>query len=142
MGRKPLHSLAVGITFVLIISLMLLPACIEETHLPYPYFPVQKEIPEAFLLALLPGKLVLDEEYLRVNDSLILWPYGYTLEIQEDDIWVADEEGRRVARVGDWIEIGGGFIPEEYVEEKIGDTLPESCTGPFFLGNPLIDKEF
>jgi hypothetical protein len=111
---------------------------VETSMRPEPYFPVQAEEPRAYMLVLLPGKLVMDKDgYLRVNDALVLWPYGYSLITEGDDIWILTGKGVKAFRVGDNITLGGGFIPDEYVAMKIGHALPEGCTGSFFLANPI-----
>jgi len=105
-------------------------------------FLVQAEPAEIVLLASLPGELVLDEDgYLRVNDNIILWPWGYSLDNRGPDLWVViDDEGREVARVGEWVRIGGGQIAASFAEEKIGYSLPEGCTGPFWLAGEVISE--
>jgi hypothetical protein len=108
---------------------------------PEPYFPVQKEVAWAELLTLLPGKLVMDDAgYLRVNvtndlHALIIWPYGYSLRIEDKEMWILNDKGQAIMRVGDSVKLGGGFIPASAVEELIGHALPEYATGPYFLSN-------
>jgi hypothetical protein len=105
-----------------------------------PYFPVQTEKPETYLLALLPGKLVMDKDgYLRIGNALVLWPYGYSFSIEGKDIWILDDKGAKVARVGDEVKIGGGFIPDNVVPMKIGHSLPAGCEGPFWLAAPMSE---
>ncbi|OGO17505.1 MAG: hypothetical protein A2Z15_05820 [Chloroflexi bacterium RBG_16_50_11] len=105
-----------------------------------PYFPVQTEIPSTYLLALLPGKLIMDKDgYLRISEqnTLVLWPYGYSFKIEGQDVWIINDKGMKAVKVGDDITLGGGFIPDNVVPMKIGHALPEGCKGPFWLANPL-----
>ena len=105
-----------------------------------PYFPVQTEKPETYLAALLPGKLVMDKAgYLRIGNALVLWPYGYSFSIEGKDIWILEYKGTKVARVGDEVKIGGGFIPGDVVSMKIGHPLPADCEGPFWLAAPMSE---
>ena len=140
VSRKSRFYLLAGFAVILTISLELLPACGEKTPSPTPYFPVQAEVQEMGLDALLSGELVLDDGCLRVHDTLILWPYGYTLEIEGGDILVVNEHGEWVAKVGDRVRMGGGHISAEFAEEKIGRSLPEGCTGPFWLVAFSVEK--
>jgi len=106
-----------------------------------PYFPVQKEIPSEYMLALLSGKLVNEGGFLRVNGDgnsspLIIWPYGYSLEVSGDQIWVIDEKGQRLFAVGDTVKLGGGFLGTADAEARIGQALPPDAAGPYFIANP------
>lgn len=97
------------------------------------YFPVQKEPQTSFLLALLPpGKLVADNGYLRVKGYLIIWPYGYSLKAEKNEIWVVNDKGQPVARVGDEVRFGGGELPAYFVPQKIAQELPIGIEGPFW----------
>jgi len=129
-----------------LIGIFVVPLALAGCHSDEPptnvVFPVQAEPAEIVLLASLPGELVLDEDgYLRVNDNIILWPWGYSLDNRGPDLWVViDDEGREVARVGEWVRIGGGQIAASFAEEKIGYSLPEGCTGPFWLAGEVISE--
>jgi hypothetical protein len=100
------------------------------------YFPVQKEVPETSLLLLLEGKLEIDADgCLRVNDYLILWPYGYSYRVENEDILIIDERGNIAAHVGDNVGVGGasGYLSND----KLVQPLSEDCEGPFWLADPL-----
>jgi hypothetical protein len=123
---------------VLAAVLLALAGCRSAAPPTVSYFPVQKEPAEIILLASLPGELVLDEDgYLRAGDNIILWPYGYSYEVRDGEIWIIDEAGRDAARVGDSVRIEGGQIPADFAEEKLGYPLPEGCTGPFWLAGEI-----
>jgi hypothetical protein len=123
------------LSFLLAVPLMLV-ACHGKTQ-PPPYFQVQKEPAEEIHLMLIQGELVLDNNgYLRVSGGLILWPYGYSLKIEGKEVWIIDDKGQAVARVGDRVKMGGGEIPK-WAEEKIGSPLPEGAEGPYLLVGPV-----
>ena len=113
---------------------------------PVPYFPVQKNVPQIMYLMLLHGTLVMDKDgYLRVNvtkdlPALVIWPYGYLLKIEGKEIQVINDKGQIVAKVGDTVTLGGGFVPlVSDVEERIGQALPKNAIGPYFyLKSPII----
>ncbi len=104
------------------------------------YLPVQNERQTQLLTALLSGKLVLDHGYLRVSVEpqayLIIWPYGYSWQVKNNEIWVLDDKGQAIVKVGDSVTVGGGNMPQSFAEQKIGKTLPENVQGPFWLANP------
>jgi hypothetical protein len=142
MGRIIVHRILFGVVVILMLSLTSLNACDEKTPQPIPYFPVQSEVQKIGLGALLSGELVIDDNgCLRVFNYLILWPYGYTFEMEGNDIWVVNEEEVRVAKVGDKVRMGGGEIPPDFAEEKIGQALPEDCAGSYWLVAFSIEKE-
>jgi len=109
---------------------------------PVPYFPVQKDVPQELMLALLPGTLVVDKDgYLRVNvtkdlQALAIWPYGYSLKIEGEEFQIINDKGQIVAKVGDTVKLGGGFVGVSAVEQRIGHALPKNATGPYFISNP------
>ena len=104
------------------------------------YLPVQNERGTELLTALLSGRLVLDQGYLRVSAEpktyLIIWPYGYSWQAKNNEIWVLDDKGQAVVKVGDSVTIGGGDIPQSFAEQKIDKRFPENVQGPFWLANP------
>jgi hypothetical protein len=99
------------------------------------YFPVHSTVQTTYMQMRMEERLVIDKSgYLRVGaDALIIWPYGHSLRVEGNDTWVVDDEGKAVARVGDTVVLGGGFVGKSVVEEKIGYALPADATGPYFL---------
>ena len=80
--------------------------------------------------------------YLRLKrtadlHALIIWPYGYSLKIEGNEIWIINEKGQAVTKAGDTIKLGGGFVDASASEERMGHALPEAATGPYFISNPL-----
>ncbi len=108
-----------------------------------PYFPVIKNEPQGYFLADLNGTLVLEDGYLRVSSSysdtteLIIWPYGYSLKVEGDDIRIIDGVGQIVAHGVDNIFVGGGEVPLITVWKNIGGLLPFGCKGPYWLANDV-----
>ena len=108
---------------------------------PPAYFLVQKEPADVIMLVLLPGELKMDDNgYLRVGGELIIWPYGFSWKIEGKEIWIIDDRGQSVARVGDWVKMGGGEIPKYWAEENIGSPLPEDAEGPYWLAGGPVEK--
>jgi hypothetical protein len=116
-----------------------------EPPLTNPYFPVLKEPETTYPDALAEGTLVLEDNCLRLKphsligeSSLLIWPYGYTLNINGDEIHVVDNKDQVVASLGDSIKVGGGHIILEIVEKYIGKSLPDNCPGPYWLVSGVI----
>ncbi len=109
-----------------------------------PYFPTQKT-PGVQMDARMEGRLILDGGYLRLKpifheSYLIIWRYGYTVHLKGKTVQVLNADGRVVARVGDWIVIGGGETKStEGIEEFIGQPLPPDCTGPYWIAGEIIE---
>ena len=62
------------------------------------------------------GKLVLSEGCVSIgggkgNPEVLIWPAGYYLNQVEDRVQILDYRGKVVARIGDWVEMGGGEAP-------------------------------
>jgi hypothetical protein len=109
------------------------------------FFPVLNEPESIYPNALARGRLVLDHNCLRLKrfyffgkGSLLIWPYGYSVETQNKKISVVDNNGEVIARVGDWLKVGGGEIPKEIVEKYIGKPLSDNYTGPYWLAAGVI----
>jgi hypothetical protein len=89
------------------------------------HFPVQLEREEVLLTGLLQGTLGVREGYLAVDEKVILWPYGFTLDTSGDAPRVLDESGSEVGGPGDTVRLGGGFIGTDEAEAKTGLDLPD-----------------
>jgi hypothetical protein len=90
------------------------------------HFPVQLEQAATVLTARFEGVLGIRDGYLAMNgDKVILWPYGFTLDTSGSVPRVLDGEGNEVARYGEKLVLGGGFIPTYWAEEKVGLDLPD-----------------
>jgi hypothetical protein len=77
---------------------------------------VPTETPGPCPAALLVGTLVFSELSGVAVDTdggivQVLWPAGSTVRREDDGRWVLnDQRGRPVARTGDLVEVGGGFV--------------------------------
>ncbi len=76
---------------------------------------------------------------------LPVWPPGYSLKTEGDDVRVLDERGGLVARAGDKVEAGGGEIGKSgtaggYQELRRRLDVPEKCTGIFWIITPLVEE--
>jgi hypothetical protein len=81
---------------------------------------------------------------LRIRDALVIWPYGYSYRIDGKDIWIIDDKGIHVVRVGDKIELGGGYVPDYAIEQATGQPLNGECRGKekyWLTGNVVKETE-
>ncbi|MGH2578508.1 MAG: hypothetical protein ACRDG9_12290 [Actinomycetota bacterium] len=110
--------------------------------------PTLAEPTDTFPSALTEGSLVQRDPclFLEAEDgstSLIIWPYGWSISATtEGSTAVVDEDGRVVHRVGEEIELGGGFVSENrdstgFPEELIGRPIPDRCKADgYWLASP------
>lgn len=111
-----------------------------------PFFPTQKEPATAFNQALLSGILEELDGCLRVNGDLIVWPYGFSLSVDENSI--LDDTGHGAVRVGDKVRFSGGGFSEDEIEEgvemadilgNLSAELPsDRCSGPYWAIGEII----
>jgi len=125
---------------LLLVLLVLVPvACTTTVEI---YFPVQKS-GLAQMDVLLEGNLELDDGWLRAQSSdssyLLIWPYGFSVQGEGEEIQVLDGDGQVVAIVGEAIKVDGGESTVEIVEMYIGRLLPDDCAGPFWLVSGVIN---
>ena len=111
-----------------------------------PFFPVQKA-GLASMEALLEGRLELDNGYLRVkyfdDNYLLIWPHGFSLRTEGEEIQVIDSNGQVFACVGDKIRVGGGEKTgekaKEFIEKYIVEQpLPDDCLGPYWVIGEVV----
>jgi hypothetical protein len=126
---------------LLLIVLVLVPvACTSSVDI---FFPVQKSGFDQ-MDALLEGNLELVDSWLRAEslDSsyLLIWPYGFSVRGEGEEIQVLDGDGQVVAVVGESIKVGGGESTAEIVEKYIGKSLPDDCEGPFWIVSEVVEK--
>jgi hypothetical protein len=114
------------------------------------FFPRHKkgEVPAA----LAGGKLVLDHEgCIRLvtagnrPGATLIWPPAYAARTEGGEIRILDEGGQVVARVGDEVRIGGGFIRGAKalegisgVDEQTKRELIERCPGSYYYAAPYV----
>jgi len=92
------------------------------------------------------GKLVLEDNYLRVNrleipysSHIIIWPYGCSLDASGSKMQVLNARGQPAAVVGDYVFVGGGELPDSSAEKYTGYPLPETAQGPYWMAGPPAD---
>ncbi|HUF59762.1 MAG TPA: hypothetical protein VMR89_09810 [Actinomycetota bacterium] len=85
------------------------------------------------MLALGGGRLVIHDGCLAVagrspRPIYVLWPDGYSLVYrQQEEPVLIDPVGREVARLGDEVSLGGGYVPRAYADEATIGGLPDAC---------------
>ncbi|MFO7538007.1 MAG: hypothetical protein R6X32_08095, partial [Chloroflexota bacterium] len=91
------------------------------------------------MLASSEGELVLADNCLWLHNSLIVWPANVSLHIEEGIPTIRDETGSVVARVGEWIAMGGGSMPHEHLVDRIRQQIPEACRrDAYWMAGPEI----
>jgi hypothetical protein len=70
---------------------------------------------------------------------LLIWPYGYSIEVEKGKINILDDNDDIVASVGDYVKIGGGESPVSHVENLIGESLPEDWKGTCWLVSKIVN---
>jgi hypothetical protein len=130
------------LTAVFICIMLLLPCMTLGCHSAEsdtPYFPVARG--ETGMEALATGTLVLENGYLRLttegSSELIIWPEGYSLNMEGDEIQILDEDGQVVARAGDTISAAGGEMGWINVLWVKGGFLPFNCQGPYWVSSEI-----
>jgi hypothetical protein len=125
---------------LLLVVLVLVPvACNTTVEV---FFPVQKSSDLDQMTADFNGDLELVDGWLRArsvgSDYLLIWPYGFTVRGQGEEIQVLDGDGQVVAIEGEVIRVGGGESTLEVVEAYIGKLLPDDLAGPFWIVSEVI----
>ena len=109
-----------------------------------------------FPLALGSGRLVVRDRCIRMapdgRGGLVVWPHGYSLRREGDEILVLNGRGEAVAEVGEEVRMGGGQITQEEAgptpgaarrafEEKRGELgVPERCRGPLWVSSEVVRR--
>ncbi len=135
-----------------IIMLILVSGCVEKpsqdgisiTSLSTaPFFPTQKNYTEHTMLALLEGKLVLEDGCLRADNYLLVWPYGFSISADGKVIQIVDNTGKPIARVGDKIKLsgGGGEMPREIIANYSKELPSDRCSGPYWIVGQVITSD-
>jgi hypothetical protein len=112
------------------------------------YLPTPEEPSNFQMEALATGTLILDDKYILLKgtcpfdraEMLLIWPYGYSVDVEKWKIRILDDNGDIVARVGDHAKIGGGIIPLSQVEKVIGESLPDSWEGDCWLVGKIVSS--
>ncbi len=98
--------------------------------------------------ALLTGTLTTDSGCVAVSGGpgssvFVVWPDGYSLAEEGDDVWLVDHSGNRIAKIGDEVQMGGGVNNLAHAEPEVPAGIPSSCEvgGPdayWFAGTPEL----
>jgi hypothetical protein len=110
------------------------------------FFPTLKEPANGYPAALAVGTLTNRNGCIVLQQGttelLLIWPYGTTLQQDQTGalrVWRSD--GSLIAKVGDYVNIGGGAVGEagrelHFVEQLIGKSVPSRCwvgAGGYFM---------
>lgn len=98
---------------------------------PSVHFPQLKTRSRSFMEAELYGEMVLEDGYLRVDGTLIIWQPDYFVHNNEGTIEVLDRKGKVVARVGEEVYMGGG--EDRPFNKDLREPLPQDIEGPFWI---------
>lgn len=77
--------------------------------------------------ALLTGTLTAENGCLAVSTVYVVWPAGYSLSEEKAGIWLVDDSGTLVARIGDEVQMGGGITNLAHAEPEVVGGIPSSC---------------
>ena len=90
------------------------------------------------------GRLVLDEGCLRVEvppdangpgrASLLIWPSGFAISIEDGAVRIVDSDGEIAASVGDHIRLTHATVSyQEAKDQGLIQGMSEDCAGPHYL---------
>jgi hypothetical protein len=91
--------------------------------------------------ALMVGELTLEDGYLRVNGTLIIWQPDYFVHNNNGTIEIWDRDGMVVGRVGEEIYMGGGEVPTPPEDKFLEEPLPPEIEGPYWLMGEIIPMD-
>jgi len=136
LGRSVLANKIVVVVAVVLFSMS---ACSATST---PGLTATPQLVATRLTAEVYGRLILVDDCLRVNTDygtsyLLVWPPGFTVDIEGDVVKVVDTVMREKAewRVGEMVWVGGGEAPG--LEERTRQSVPAHCPGPYWLAGGL-----
>lgn len=112
------------------------------------FFPKQRGPQRGFPDARATGQLILTsngclrlKQFDDLRGDLPIWPPDYSLHTEGDHVRILDENGRFVAEVGDYLDMGGGIISLDVtaIPESLRRELPERCPPPYFMVGDEVD---
>ena len=116
------------------------------TSTPYPpnkiSFPRQviKNGEWAAMNALAHGTLILVDSCIRLQTEmssvsyLLIWPPDFQLRFEEDIVGILNSDGKRVASLGDTVQMSGGEINLlSMLDMSIQEQVPPQCNGPYWI---------
>jgi hypothetical protein len=139
-SRMQVFSAIAAIILILIILLLSLRGCFS-IYGTVTNFPVQNEAGIPLPDSQFTGELIAKNGYLRLlppsgSSAVLIWPYGYTWRKYALGIEVLDENDRVVARTGQIITLGGGFIPIEPLANICDPPVPDDIDETYWVVNP------
>jgi hypothetical protein len=98
--------------------------------------------------ALLRGTIVVESGCLAVSNGpdsnvFVVWPQGYSLDAVDGEVWLVDDAGTAIARIGDEVQMGGGITGLSDAGDDVVGGIPGPCQvgGPdsyWFAGTPEL----
>ena len=117
------------------------------------FFP-QLRPASAFPQALGSGRLVVRDRCIHMapdgGGGLVVWPHGYSLRREGDEILVLNGRDEVVAKVGEEVRMGGGQITQEeagpmpeaarrtFEEKRRQLGVPDGCRGPLWVSSGVV----
>ncbi len=107
---------------------------------PTVHFPQLKMASGSYMMAIMTGRLTLEDGYLRVNGTLIIWQPDYFVHNNQGTIEILDRNGVVVGRVGEEIKLGGGEILN--IDNKsLREPLPTGTKGPYWIMGGIVHPD-
>ncbi|MDV2990105.1 MAG: hypothetical protein P3T54_08155 [Dehalogenimonas sp.] len=132
-----------GITACLLVIGLTATACTSESP-EIDIFPVNKYPEAASFLALNTGKLVVENDVLRLKSGgdshLLIWPYGWSYRISGIQVEVLNQDGEFIVRSGQYKAFGGGEVIS--MEPYTGISPSGNAGGPYWLVGSVDDASF
>jgi hypothetical protein len=117
------------------------------------YFP-QAGPADDFMTALGGGTLVVRNRCIHMapdrGGGVVVWPHGYSLRREGNEVLVLNSRGEVVAKVGEEVRMGGGQITQEeagpmleaarrnFEEEREELGVPDGCRGPLWVSSGVV----
>lgn len=105
------------------------------------FFPVQKDQnPTSQMTALLEGELVIVNGCFYVDNYLLLWPHGFSINTDGEVIQIIDDADKAIARVGDKVKLGGGGgeMSNEHIAQYSAELPNDRCSGPYWIVEEVL----
>ncbi|VVB85323.1 Uncharacterised protein [uncultured archaeon] len=143
--KSRLRGLMIGIVVSILIA-----GCVEKTHQDERYvntstplfFPVQKYTnPRVQMTAELEGELVQINGCIRVNNYLLVWPYGFSVSANGEAIQINNSTGKPVAIVGDKVILSGGEKPGDIIANFSRELPSSRCSGPYWIVGDVVTDD-
>lgn len=144
--KSKLRGLMIGIIVSILVT-----GCVEKTQqddrfintsTSTIFFPVRNDPhPSSQMAALLEGELVQINGCLRVNNYLLVWPYGFSVSTNGEVIQINNNTGKPIALVGDKVRVGGGEMPGDYIANFSVELPSSRCSGPYWIVGDVITSD-